>query len=323
MFEGLKVLKRDNKKVDFNGEKIAIAIKKSFDSREDFINKYTDEDINKVYLSVLDHIYDNYFEKQYIKVEEIQDIIEKILMKLEYTDVYESFSNYRDKRAESRKMFLSEPKQHKLLKAIEKIALKQDWVKKSNDSATDIMFNYGKTISEEFANAYLINNKFTSMHESGQIYISSVNFFPMGTTESCVIDINRLFEKGFNIEERNYKTPSDIMSYFDVLSLIIRRNSEDQHGEQGIPNFDFYMEKAVLKTFKEELKTKIFDFLDLNGFLNFVDFDYIVKEITKLETISFDMSILYKHSKEVNQIKSILDIAYKIFLIVVLLPNLM
>ena len=41
-----------------------------------------------------------------------------------------NLSNYRDKRSESRKIFLSEPKQHKLLKAIEKLTLKQDWAKR-------------------------------------------------------------------------------------------------------------------------------------------------------------------------------------------------
>ena len=32
MFENIKVIKRDGKKVDFDGSKIALAIKKGFDS---------------------------------------------------------------------------------------------------------------------------------------------------------------------------------------------------------------------------------------------------------------------------------------------------
>ena len=32
MFENIKVVKRDGKKVDFDGSKIALAIKKGFDS---------------------------------------------------------------------------------------------------------------------------------------------------------------------------------------------------------------------------------------------------------------------------------------------------
>ncbi len=310
MYEDLKVLKRDNKKADFNGEKIAIAIKKSFDSREEFIDKYTDEDINKVYKAVLDDIFDNYFEKPYIKVEDIQDVIEKILIKLDYKDVYESFSNYRDKRAESRKMFLSEPKQHKLLKAIEKITLKQDWVKKTNTTPNDVIFNYGNIISEEFANAYLLNSKYTQMQESGQVYIDNIESISIGTTESCIIDINKILEKGFSIENIHYKEPNDMLSYLDLMSLIIKRNSEDQHGDQGIQSLDFMMKQIVINTFKEIFNDKLYEHLDVNGYLNFVDFDSISKDISKLNSINIDISLFYKYSKEVPQIKNILEKSY-------------
>ncbi len=310
MNEGLKVLKRDNKKVEFNGEKIAIAIKKSFDSREDFIDKYTDEDINKVYRTVLNDIFDNYFEKAYIKVEEIQDIIEKQLLKLEYNDVYESFSNYRDKRTESRKMFLSEPKQHKLLKAIERITLKQDWIRKNNESQTDVMFNFGKTISEEFASAYFINNNFYSLHESGQIFINDLEYIPMGSIESCIIPFYKLLEKGFSIGDKIYKPANDIMSCFSLLPLIIRKSLEDMSGDVGILDFDSFLSIYVLKTFQEEFKQKIFDFLELGGFSGFIDYDSISKEINKQESIEFDISNLYKFSKNSEQIIILFNKAY-------------
>ena len=45
-----KVVRRDGKKVDKEGKKIALAIKKGFDSvnRSTEISKYNEEDINKV-----------------------------------------------------------------------------------------------------------------------------------------------------------------------------------------------------------------------------------------------------------------------------------
>ena len=50
----LFVIKRDGKKVNFKGEKIAVAIKKGFDSVEN--EAYSEEDTNKVYLKVLETI---------------------------------------------------------------------------------------------------------------------------------------------------------------------------------------------------------------------------------------------------------------------------
>ena len=58
LLENLKVLKRNGRKlVDFDGTKIAIAIKKGFDSvaTEDEV-KYTEKDIQKVYHAVIKRI---------------------------------------------------------------------------------------------------------------------------------------------------------------------------------------------------------------------------------------------------------------------------
>ena len=47
------VIKRDGKKVNFDGTKIAIAIKKGFDSIE---GKYNEDDINLIYNQVIAQI---------------------------------------------------------------------------------------------------------------------------------------------------------------------------------------------------------------------------------------------------------------------------
>ena len=99
------VVKRDGKKVDFNKAKIAIAIKKGFDSvnNENGNNKYSEKDINIVLNKVLSKIYDGNYER--LKIEEIQDMIEEGLKAEKYIDVYESFSSYRERRNQSRKLF--------------------------------------------------------------------------------------------------------------------------------------------------------------------------------------------------------------------------
>ena len=62
----LKVVKRNGKKVDFDGTKIALAIKKGFDSvnkifdDENDNKPYTEKDIQKVYQSVINKITDYY-----------------------------------------------------------------------------------------------------------------------------------------------------------------------------------------------------------------------------------------------------------------------
>ena len=92
-FETIKVVKRNGSKVSFNGTKIAMAIKKGFDSikivneDDDEILKYSSNDIQKVYGHVIKKIEKDYFDKASIKIEDIQDIIEEKLKKDKYDDV--------------------------------------------------------------------------------------------------------------------------------------------------------------------------------------------------------------------------------------------
>ena len=85
------VIKRDGKKVEFNESKIAVAIKKGFDSvkkENSEASKYTEKDIYKVYNLVIKKIIEENKEK--IKIEEIQDLIEIALRDEGYKEIYES-----------------------------------------------------------------------------------------------------------------------------------------------------------------------------------------------------------------------------------------
>ena len=108
------VIKRDGKKVNFDGTKIAIAIKKGFDSIE---GKYNEDDINLIYNQVIAQIMK--MDKDRIKIEEIQDLIEIELRNNGYIDVCKSFAEYRENRAQSREIFFEEKRKHKFLKALE------------------------------------------------------------------------------------------------------------------------------------------------------------------------------------------------------------
>lgn len=81
--ENLTVIKRNGKKVDFDHTKIALSIKKGFDSvevdTEDEVQerKYTTKDVQKVYQSVLKRIEKLAKNTDKFKIEEIQDLIDR------------------------------------------------------------------------------------------------------------------------------------------------------------------------------------------------------------------------------------------------------
>ena len=321
MVENLKVVKRNGKKVDFDGTKIAVAIKKGFDSlvKEDEEAKYSEKDIQKVYQNVIKKIEKDYKEEEKIKIEEIQDIIEEILQKNGYEDVYKSFSEYRDRRNASRELFADEKKMHKFLKSLEGLGLKnafEEDTKRENanidgNSAMGTMLQYGSTVSKEFAKAYLMKKKYADAHDNGDIHIHDMDFLAMGTTTCMQIDLNKLFKNGFSTGHGHLREPKDIISYSALAAIAIQSNQNDQHGGQSIPAFDFYMAPGVLKTFKKQFKQSIYELLTFTDFINFINMDKIEKEIDKLNSIEFELEVFKQFYKESKEVKSVFVAAYE------------
>ena len=295
----LKVVKRNGRKVNFDTTKVAMAIKKGFDGilkSEEEESIYTSKDIQKIYQNVIKKIIKEYKDEDKIKIETIQDMIEEMLKKYKYEDVYQSFSEYRERRDKSRKLFSDEKKMHKFLKSLEGLGLKsafEEDAKRENanidgNSAMGTMLQYGSTVSKEFAKAYLMKNKFAELHEEGDIHIHDMDFLAMGTTTCMQIDLNKLFKGGFSTGHGHLREPQSINSYSALAAIAIQSNQNDQHGGQSIPAFDFYMAPGVLKTFKKEYKQALYELLNFTDFISFVNMDKISKEINKLNSIEFD-----------------------------------
>ena len=324
ILNNLKVVKRNGKKVDFDGAKVALAIKKGFDSIT--LNDepvYESKDVQKVYQTVIKRIEKEYKNEDKIKIEDIQDMIEDALKKCKYDDVYDSFSAYRDRRAQSRQLFADEKKMHKFLKSLEGLGLKsaaEEDAKRENanidgNSAMGTMLQYGSTVSKEFAKAYLMKKKFADAHDNGDIHIHDMDFLAMGTTTCTQIDLNKLFKDGFSTGHGYLREPQDIMSYSALAAIAIQSNQNDQHGGQSIPAFDYYLAPGVLKTFKKQYKAAINELLDFTGFDKFINQNKISDKIDKLDSIEFDLSYMDECAKDSDEVKHIFkkayDIAYK------------
>lgn len=318
LMSDLVVVKRDGRKVPFNSTKIAIAIKKGFDSvRVGDSLKYNPSEVNKAFNRTMEKVCNEKYGKK-IKIEEIQDCIESALKELDYLDVYQSFSEYRERRNASRNAFLGEKKQHKFLKALENLGLKsagEEDSKRENanvdgDTAMGTMLQYGSTISKEFAKAYLMKQVHADAHDDGDIHVHDLDFLAMGTTTCCQINLNKLFHGGFSTGHGYLREPNDIMSYSALAAIAIQANQNDQHGGQSIPAFDYYLAPGVLKTFKKQFKQTIYDFLELTDFKNFVALNGVIREIDRLTSIEFDISIFDQYSRDAESVKRIFRVAY-------------
>jgi anaerobic ribonucleoside-triphosphate reductase len=276
MFSELVIVKRSGQRVNFNGTKIALAIKSAFDSVYD---ESEAPSINKVYEKVLKNIYDNYKDRKTINVEDIQDIIENELQNLGFTKVYESFNTYRLRRAASRESF-SVKQQHKFVKAMEKLALTAK--KDVNSSPHDTLYDFGKIISNQFTKSYLLDYKYVRSHDEGNIYIKGLDYYALGTSKSSILDFSK-------IKVNDY--------YLDYLRRLIINIKSEEYGEQSIPDIDFLLEEYALNIFKKIFKDNLGYSLELFGILDYLDFNNISDEIDMLDKIEFDNKIFIKYIK--------------------------
>ena len=313
-FSDIVVVKRSGQRVSFNPTKVAIAVKKGFDS---VYEEYDEKIVNNVKEKVLTEIEKKFKDRKTIGVEDVQDVIEDVLKKTKHEDVYESFKGYRERRAASRDAFVVK-QQHKFVKAIESLGLKsaaEENSKRENanvdgDGPMGTMLHFGSTVSKEFAKAYLMDNKYAKAHDEGAIHIHDLDFWAMGTTTCTQIDLEKLFKNGFSTGHGFLRTPNSIASYASLAAIAIQSNQNEQHGGQSIPAFDYYMAPGVLKTFKKEFKQELSELLDIEGFSKLINFDKIIDIIDKLTSIEFDISVFNDFMDKSERIEEVFHHAY-------------
>ncbi len=289
MFKELVVVKRSGQRVSFNGTKVAIAIDKGFESVYD---KYDVKDVNKVYEEVLKTISNDYKDRKTINVEDIQNIIETCLQKLKYMDVYQSFSDYRLRRARSREVFEIKS-QHKFLKAIEKVGY---LARSANDKKPNEMIDrFAKIISKEFATSYLIEGKVQKGLEEGIIYLNDLRNYSIGNTSSAHLNIN--FENIIN-------TNSFINEIIKVIILV----KQDQYREHTLMNFDTLLKPKLLNDYKRVLLEEFNNSLKVFGIDTFINKNIIKEKIKQIDNIE-DKHFL--DSELTNDVlKNIFNISY-------------
>ena len=267
----LVVVKRSGQRVDFNSNKIAIAIKKAFDQVR---QGDSERDINKVYEDVLKHITTNYTDRKTINVEDIQDIIETKLKENKYDDVYFAFSDYRVRRAASRKAF-GIKQQHKFAKAIERIVNSNK--ETFNHKPNEILLDFGKTIAAEYTKTYVLDNKLLRAHEEGGIYIHNLDYINLGKLSST----HMIFDKTINDE-----FPNDF-----ILEALDAKSEID--GEIAIDSIDYLLENLVIKRFKEEFKKILQKYLSVTGYLEYINIKKVEEIIDKERSINFDIELIH------------------------------
>lgn len=241
----IHIMKRDGRKVPFNIEKIANAIFRAAQScgGSDF----------SAAMEVAAEVCRMYEEQNPGKiptVEEIQDLVEKVLIEKGHAKTAKAYILYRYERTRSREM---KTKLMCVLNELTFSAAKDSDIKRENanidgDTAMGTMLKYGSVSAKEYYEMYVLEPKHAKAHRNGDIHIHDLDFYTL-TTTCTQIDLHKLFTNGFSTGHGFLREPNDISSYSALACIAIQSNQNDQHGGQSIPTFDYAMSDGVKKTY--------------------------------------------------------------------------
>ena len=275
-----KIKKRDGREVPFNIEKISNAIFKAAKAAGG-----QDYDMAVALSEEVAEILERDYIHKVPEVEEIQDIVEKVLIESGHARTAKEYILYRAERNRVREM------NTRLMKVYEDLTFKDakdNDLKRENanidgDTAMGTMLKFGSEGAKQFYDLFILKPEHSKAHKEGDIHIHDLDFL-MLTTTCCQIDIVKLFKGGFCTGHGFLREPNDIQSYAALACIAIQSNQNDQHGGQSIPNFDYGMAPGVKKTYVKLYRVnllKAFELLTEDGEIQdkIIDiFDNIHKE---------------------------------------------
>ena len=251
-----KIVKRDGKIVDFNLEKITDAITKAGAATEEFKHDRAAQLSEKVL-----KLAEGTIKERTPTVEQIQDLVEKVLMDSSFKRTAKAYITYRQDRNKTRNAKSNLMGIYKTIAIAD--ASEDSDVKRSNanvdgDSAMGKMLQFGAEGSKVFAKTVLLDPRFAAAHDNGDIHIHDLDFYATGTLTCCQTDPLKLFANGgFNTGHGHLRTPNSIASYAALAAIILQANQNEQHGGQSIPNFDYAMAPGVNKSFRKALRSNL------------------------------------------------------------------
>lgn len=249
----MKVIKRDGRAVEYNNNKIKIAIEKANQEVSEE-KRATSQEINQItdYIETLD--------KKRILVEDIQDIIEQKLMEIGRYDLAKKYIVYRYTRALVRKQNTTDESILGLIKNASSVSI--------NGEDTPIIASVQRNliageVSKDLTKRMLLPEKITKAHEDGVIHFHATDYFLQPIINSCLVNIGDMLDNGTVINGQDIETPKSFQVACIVTTQIIAAIASSQYGEQyiNVKHLGKYLRKSYekLKNELKEFKTELSD----------------------------------------------------------------
>lgn len=252
------VIKRDGvKRQDFNPEKIKKAIRAA-NTQVDKEKRLDEDQIEKVLQNVIKSI--EGIQEETIDIEQIQDFVEKSLIKYNHHAVVKAFILYREERNKERFKKLA------ITKEINKKLAASD-IENQNANVDEASFGGRKgeassCLNKQLALDYYMNPRFAKNHLQNRIYIHDLDSFVVGQHNCLSLPIDNLLKKGFKTRQTDIRPARSISTAFQLLAVAFQVQSLQQFGGVSVTHLDWSLVPYVRYSF---MKHFILNYLKLTG----------------------------------------------------------
>ena len=245
----MKVIKRDGRAVDFDREKIRVAISKAnkeVKPRE----RATKEEMNEIIAYIED------LNKKRILVEDIQDIIEQKLMELQKYELSKKYIVYRYTRALVRKQNTTDESILGLIRNENKELAEENSNKNTMLASTQRDYIAGE-VSRDLTKRMLLPEKISKAHEEGILHFHDADYFIQPIFNCCLINISDMLDNGTVMNGKMIESPKSFQVACTVTTQIIAAVASNQYGGQSVDliHLGKYLRKSYNK-FKKEIEGK-------------------------------------------------------------------
>lgn len=240
------VIKRNGEEEVFESKKIKNAIKNAFlSTKKTYVNEEVVNNLTEQIVKIID-------EKKINKVEEIQDVVERVLMVNSYFDVAKNYITYRYEHAIERE------KKRNLDEKMLSI-LRCENIQNSNANVDEFSFSgrkyecAGLTL-KQLALDKLIRKEVSDAFRQNYIYIHDLDSYGTGNHNCLFIDFKKLFTDGFSTRNGDVRTPKSLSTAMQQVAVIMQCQSQVQYGGCASMHIDFDLAPFVAMSFKKYFK---------------------------------------------------------------------
>ena len=241
----MKVIKRDGRKVEYDSDKIVIAISQANKEvgGKDKISRESIEFITK-YIESLD--------KATMSVEDIQDIVERKLMEFGKFTLAKKYILYREKHSMIRQANSTDESILSLVRNSNKETMEENSNKNAYLAATQRDLIAGE-VSKDITDRLMLPERIVKAHNDGVLHFHDKDYFIQPIHNCCLVNIGDMLDNGTVMNGKMIESPKSFQVACTVTTQIIAAVASNQYGGQSIDirHLGKYLRRTYDKAYKK------------------------------------------------------------------------